>query len=113
VIPRRFAAADESPDDAARHQQPNLMVRIFVIAAVVAAAMYGIAHGDVLAKARLVGTCTAITAPTSDDATLHSCRAGRLEGRPDMKKHSCTRAGFAGDAEIWRCPERVVGSRSI
>ena len=88
------------------------MARIFLIAVLVAAAMYAIATGDVLAKARLVGTCTTVAAPAVDGATWQSCRSGRLEGRPDLTKKSCTRAGFAGNAEIWRCPERVVSGRS-
>ena len=88
------------------------MTRIFLIAAIVAVAMYAIAHGDVLAKARLIGVCTTVAAPAADDATWQSCRAGHLEGRPDLTKKSCTRSGFVGQAELWRCPERVVSSRS-
>ena len=88
------------------------MVRIFLIGLLVAAAMYGVAQGDVLAKARLVGTCTAVPAAAVDGATWQSCRAGRLEGRPDLTKKSCTRAGFVGNAELWRCPDRVVSGHS-
>ncbi len=88
------------------------MWRIFLIAALAAAAMYAIAHGDVLAKAQLVGRCTAVTAPVGDQAAWQSCRPGRLEGRPDLTKKSCTPAGFVGEAEMWRCPDRVVSGRS-
>lgn len=88
------------------------MARILLVGAILAASMYAIAHGDLLAKARLVGTCTLVVAPAGDGETWHACRSGRLEGRPDLRKRSCSRQGFAGDAELWRCPARLVGSRS-
>ncbi len=88
------------------------MARVLLVAAILAASMYAIAHGDLLAKARLVGACSSIVAPAGDDGTWHACRSGKLEGRPDLRKRSCARQGFAGDAELWRCPARLVGDRS-
>ena len=88
------------------------MRRIIVTALVLAAAMFAVADGRVLAEAGLTGACTVVAGPPGDDSTWQSCRAGRLEGRPDLTKRSCTRQGFVADAELWRCPAPVAGSRA-
>lgn len=110
MIERVVGGADVFDDAADNRLLP--VTRVFVIAALVAAAMYAVAHGDVLAKAKLVGTCTAVAAPVTDGSTRESCREGRLEGWPDLTKRSCVREGFVGDRQMWRCPAPVVASRS-
>ena len=88
------------------------MRRIFVIAALAGATMFAIADGRVVAESGLVATCTVVAAPFGDDATWQSCRAGLLEGYPDLTKRSCTRQGLAANAEVWRCPAAVGSGRA-
>jgi hypothetical protein len=33
-----------------------------------------------------------------------ACRAGALEGRPDLSHRSCVAAGATGTYAYWRCP---------
>jgi hypothetical protein len=81
---------------------------IVVAAALIFAVMVAVKDGRVLHTAGLTGSCSTVTAPGG--AVLEACRAGRLEGRPDLTKRSCTRAGVSGKLEYWRCPAGVQAS---
>jgi hypothetical protein len=84
------------------------MLRILLVAVVLAGAMFAVKEGRVLARAGLVGSCSTVAAPAGDTAEWEACRAGRLEGRPDLSRKSCTSEQVVGDLEYWRCPAPVV-----
>ncbi len=86
--------------------------KMIVYAALVVAAMVAIKDGRVLEPTGLVGTCSEINAPQGDTATWEACRAGKLEGRPNLVRKSCTSAGVVEDVEYWRCPTRVESGRT-
>ena len=86
------------------------MLKILLATAVVAAAMLAIKDGRVLERAGLVGRCTTVGAPAADGSTMHACRPGKLEGRPDLSRDACTSTGLAGGVEYWRCPAAVEKS---
>jgi len=76
---------------------------ILVTAACIVALMAGIKDGRVLRKAGLTATCVvAQTAP--DGSQVVACRAGALEGRPNLTRRSCAPSGRSGTYEYWRCP---------
>jgi hypothetical protein len=48
----------------------------------------------------------------SDGTQVEACRAGKLEGSPDLTRQGCRAAGVNGTLEYWRCPASVVASQS-
>jgi hypothetical protein len=79
------------------------MSRILATVALVVLAMALVKDGRVLHRVGLTGGCTAV-ATVSDGTQWEACRPGRLEGRPDLSKDSCTSAGLRGRVEYWHCP---------
>ena len=84
---------------------------IFYVVLVVAA-MGAIKDGRVLEETGLVGRCSAVQAPRGDTAAWEACRAGKLEGRPNLVRKSCTSAGVVDGIEYWRCPAPVGSGRT-
>jgi len=89
------------------------MIRIFLTAAVIVAVMFAVADGRVLAGAGLVGSCRAVAAPSGQAGDWQACRAGRLEGRPDLTQRSCVRQGFVGRDEYWFCAAPLDNSPGL
>jgi hypothetical protein len=85
-----------------------MMLKILLVTAALAGAMFAVKDGRVLARAGLLGSCSAVAAPAGDPAAWQECRAGRLEGRPDLSRRSCTSEGVVAEVEYWRCPARIV-----
>ncbi|HEY1370263.1 MAG TPA: hypothetical protein VGF23_24255 [Gaiellaceae bacterium] len=79
------------------------MSRILATAALVVLAMALVKDGRVLHRVGLTGSCRSVAA-AADGTTWQACRPGRLEGRPDLTRDSCTSAGLRGRVEYWRCP---------
>jgi hypothetical protein len=83
------------------------MFRMFVVAALVVAVMVAIKDGRVLEEAGLTGSCTAVAAPRGQQGFWEACRAGKLEGSPDLTRHSCSAEGASAGIQYWRCPTRL------
>ncbi len=80
--------------------------------AVIAAALFVVADGRLLAKAGLFGRCQAVAAPAAEEeGTVQACRAGKLEGRPDLRRDSCRPIGSRGQIQYWHCPAAVSSGR--
>ncbi len=87
-----------------------MFIRLAIFASLVIALMVGIRDGSLLKVGGLTGTCS--TTYTSLDGTaLEACRAGKLEGFPDLSKHGCTNVGERGKAEYWSCPGTLTASQ--
>jgi len=80
-----------------------MLKQIVVVAACVAALMAAVKDGRVLRSAGLTASCSVVARGT-DGSSLAACRAGRLEGLPDLSHRGCTNAGTAGATVYWRCP---------
>jgi hypothetical protein len=81
-----------------------MVVRIVLVAAVIAAALVFVQQRQVLQNAGLTGYCEAIATPKDESGYWHVCRPGKLTGTPELSRNgSCTRAGGAGEVERWRC----------
>ncbi len=85
------------------------MLRVVIASLLVIAAMVAVKDGRLLARAGVVGSCTAVVAPEGKAGYWHSCKEGKLEGWPDLSRKSCTSAGFVGNVELWRCPTPIGG----
>ena len=80
-----------------------MLKRVVAVAICILAVMFAIKDGRVLRSVGLTGSCTAVQART-DGSELEACRAGKLEGRPDLSARGCTSFGVRGTLEYWRCP---------
>ena len=80
-----------------------MLKRVVALAVCILAVMFAIKDGRVLRSAGLTGSCTAVQVRT-DGSELEACRAGKLEGRPDLSARGCTSFGVRGTLEYWRCP---------
>jgi hypothetical protein len=58
----------------------------------------------------LTGSCQAITAPKGQHGLWEACKAGKLEGAPDLTRHGCKSVNFVGKREIWHCPAGIQSS---
>ncbi len=83
------------------------MINAALLVTAIILAMVAIKDGRILREAGLLASCTALTSHNGEAGYWHACRPGRLEGRPDLSRRSCTSHGVDADYEYWRCPERV------
>jgi hypothetical protein len=78
---------------------------IIVIAVLVLAVMIAAKDGRLPRAAGLTASCL-VAREATDGSQLVACRAGALEGQPDLSRRSCTSAGRSGTYAYWRCPAR-------
>jgi hypothetical protein len=88
------------------------MLRILALSLLAIAVMAGIKDGRMLERAGLVGSCTPVATPEGQTGYWHSCKEGRLEGRPDLTRKSCKSIGLVGSLEYWRCPTPLGGLKN-
>lgn len=80
-----------------------MLLRVLVVAALALAVMVAVKNGHILRTTGLTGTC--IVARTNADGTqLEACRAGKLQGQPDLSPDGCKDVGAQGPYEYWHCP---------
>lgn len=88
------------------------MVKIALVAALIAGALYGVKSERVLERAGLFGSCTAVPGAAAEAGGWMACSSGRLSGYPDLSRDSCTRGGTRAKIVYWRCPTKIVASRT-
>jgi hypothetical protein len=84
-----------------------MIKRVVVAGVLVLAVMIAVKDGRILRETGLSGAC-AVAQTLSDGTQVEACRAGRLAGRPDLRRQGCKEAGISGTYEYWRCPASVV-----
>ena len=83
-----------------------MLFRVFIVAALALALMVAVKDGRLLRTTGLTGTC--LVAQTNDDGTqLEACRAGKLQGQPDLSGNGCKDVGAEGPYEYWHCPAEL------
>jgi hypothetical protein len=82
-----------------------MFVRVFMFAGVVVSLMAAVANGHPLRWAGLTSTCSVLETHAGG-VQLESCRAGWLDGLPDLSRRGCTNVGVRGKDEYWSCPGR-------
>ena len=86
-----------------------MVVRIVLVAAVIAAALAVVQQQRVLQNAGLTGYCTEVATPKNETGYWHECRPGKLTGTPELSRSgSCTRADAIGAVERWRCETPIA-----
>jgi hypothetical protein len=81
-----------------------MVVRIVLLAAVLAATLTLVQQQRVLQNAGLTGYCVRIATPAGQTGHWHECHSGKLTGTPALSRGSCEGAGRVGSVERWRCP---------
>lgn len=92
------------------------MLRALVAVGAIVALLAAVESGVILEDVGLVSSCRTIATPPGTGGEWLACRAGRLDGRPDLTRRSCTSHGLVGAVEYWSCPflvERGAGVRSL
>jgi hypothetical protein len=88
------------------------MRKIALVAALIAAALYGVEKERVLERAGLFGSCTAVPGAAAEAGGWMACTSGRLSGYPDLSRDSCTRGGTRARIVYWRCPSQIVTNQA-
>lgn len=83
------------------------MLRILIAAALIVVAMAVIKDGRALEQTGVLSSCEAVAAPEGRSGYWVACRAGKLEGRPNLSRRSCESKGVEGGVEYWRCPSPI------
>jgi hypothetical protein len=84
-----------------------MLLRVCVVAALALALMVAVKDGKLLKTTGLTGTC--LVARTNADGTqIEACRAGKLQGQPDLSTDGCKDLGAQGPYEYWSCPAAVA-----
>jgi hypothetical protein len=83
------------------------MKGVLAVAALVVALMVVIKDGRVLRKMGLSGSCVGVTTPKGQTGSWVKCTSGKLQGAPNLSRHSCTSVQSEGKVEYWRCPAPV------
>jgi hypothetical protein len=83
------------------------MFRTFLVVALIIAAMVVIKDGRALEETGLLSSCKTVATPVGQTGYWEACRAGKLEGHPNLTRRSCTSHGVAGRLEYWRCPSPI------
>ena len=76
---------------------------IILTALLIFALMVAAKDGRLPRAAGLTASCI-VAQQESDGGQLVACRAGALEGRPDLSHRDCLAAGATGTYAYWRCP---------
>jgi hypothetical protein len=76
---------------------------ILAVAICVVALMLVLKDGRVLRTTGLTGYCK-VAQVLEDSSELVSCRAGKLEGAPDLSRRACRAVGTTKAVAYWRCP---------
>jgi hypothetical protein len=90
-----------------------MLLRIALFTIVVGSVLVGVSRGALLERMGLTGSCRGVAAPAHNDGVWQECRAGRLEGRPDLRRDSCHSAGVVDGLEYWQCPAQVSAARGL
>jgi len=83
------------------------MFRGLVVVALILTVMVTIKDGRAFRETGLVASCSAVEAPIGQAGYWEACRAGKLEGRPNLGRRSCKSAGLVHNLEYWQCPSRL------
>lgn len=82
---------------------------IIVTAVLILAVMIAAKDGRLPRAAGLTASCL-VARQAGDGSQVVACRAGALEGQPDLTRRGCTPAGRTGTYEYWRCPAQQQSS---
>jgi hypothetical protein len=81
-----------------------MLLRIFLIAALIGTGLFVAKEERVFERAGLVGHCQPVQAPPGAEGAWYACYEGVMTGYPNLVGDSCNRSGRRPKIEYWRCP---------
>jgi hypothetical protein len=84
-----------------------MLIRVFVLAALVVAFMAVVKDGRVMRDAGLFGSCSVVHGVNGTRTDWRACRSGKLSGPPDLTRQSCRHWGMRDGVDYWRCAASV------
>jgi hypothetical protein len=84
-----------------------MIKRVVVVGVLIFAVMVAVKDGRITRAAGLAGACS-VAQTMPDGSQVEACRAGKLAGRPDLRRQGCVADGIDGTYAYWRCPSSVV-----
>jgi len=87
-----------------RADTKGMVLRIALVAGLIAATLVVVRQQHVLENAGLVGYCSQVATPVGQTGVWHECRAGKITGTPGLSLGSCHRMLHEPDRDLWRCP---------
>jgi hypothetical protein len=91
------------PDLCGSGREARMIKRIVAVGVCIFILMVVIKDGRILRKTGLTGSCS-VAQTFTDSTELAACRAGKLEGRPDLSHRGCRSVGVTATYEYWGCP---------
>ena len=86
-----------------------MLLRLFLVGAVLAGLMIGVKDHHLLERLHVTGSCSTL-AVAKDGTEWRSCAAGNLSGKPSLSQDGCTDSGARGNLELWHCPASLTAS---
>ena len=86
-----------------------MLRRILMCGVLVLVAMVAVKNGWVLRRSGLIGSCI-VQADLAGGVQQEACRAGTLDGNPDLSGKGCTRQSSVGPVAYWLCPAPIQSS---
>jgi hypothetical protein len=84
-----------------------MLIRVFVLAALVVAVMAMVKDGRIMRDAGLFGSCSVVKNGTGAATDWRACHSGKLSGAPDLTRQSCKHWGMRDGVDYWRCAASV------
>lgn len=84
-----------------------MLIRVFILAALVLALMGVIKDGRVMRDAGLFGSCSVVRNGVGAATDWRACRDGKISGSPDLTRQSCSHWGTMNGLDYWRCAAPV------
>jgi hypothetical protein len=88
------------------------MLKILVASTFLVLALVVIKDGRALERYGVLGSCHAVATPAGKAGYWYACRAGRIDGQPDLSLRPCTAHHRLGSVDYWRCPTPLDADRS-
>lgn len=89
-----------------------MVIRIILVAGLIAAALAVVQQKQVLQNAGLTGYCTQVAAPPGKTGVWHACYPGKLTGTPGLSLGSCHRVRQRTEYDLWRCPVELEAGKA-
>jgi hypothetical protein len=84
---------------------------VVVGAVLILALMLVIKDGRASRNLGLTGSCHVVAAPLGQDGLWQTCKPGKLEGAPDLRRYGCKSMSLTSKREYWRCPAGIKSSQ--
>ena len=84
------------------------MIRILLVAVLIASGLYGLRESGALDRTGLLGTCETVASSAAEEGEWLGCQGGRFSGAPDLSRDSCRKGATRNGVTYWYCPEKLV-----